>query len=66
MYKKKLMSNLLYFRLEHLDRLNMYTLLLIVKHIMSVYDLIDVSIKMLTSNVIHQAFHHQEPTKKIQ
>lgn len=62
------MSNLLYFRLEHLDRLKMYTLnlLLIVKHIMSVYDLMNVSIKLLTSNVIHQAFHHQEPTKNIQ
>lgn len=37
------MSNLLYFRLEHLGRLKMYTLnLLLVKHIMSVYDLLDV------------------------
>jgi len=62
------MSNLLYFRLEHIDRLKMYTLnlLLIVKHIMSVYDFMDISIKMLTSNVIHQAFHRQEPTKNTQ
>jgi len=59
------MSNLFYFRLENLNRLEIYTLnlLLIVKHIMYVNDLFNVSIKMLFSR--HFTTRYQLKTKII-